>query len=70
MSLWYVKENVPWVTSEERKAYEKEMDQIILYAYNQILGIKKAALNLGLGRKDVEKIFCKNAERLLAKTKP
>jgi hypothetical protein len=68
MSLWYVKENVPWVTSEERKGFEKEIDQIILYAYNQILGIKRAAMKIGLGRKDVEKIFCKNAERLLAKT--
>lgn len=69
MSLWYVKEKVPWITSEERKAYEKEMDELILYAYNQILGIKEAANKLGLGRKDVEKIFYKNAERLLAKTR-
>ena len=69
MSLWYVKENVPWITPEERKAYEKEADQIILYAYNQILGIKKAAMKLGLGRRDVEKIFFRNAEKLLARTK-
>jgi hypothetical protein len=69
MSLWYVKEDVPWVTAEERRAYEHEADQIILYAYNQILGIKKAAMNLGLGKIDVEKIFYRNAEELLAKTK-
>ncbi len=69
MSLWYVKEDVPWITAEERRAYEKEADQIILYAYNQILGIKKAATKLSLGRKDGEKVFCKNAERLIAKTR-
>ena len=69
MSLWHVKEKVPWVTSEERKAYEKKLDDLILYAYEQILGIKMAAKNLGIGRKDIERIFYRNAEKLLAEAR-
>ena len=47
-----------------------EGDQITFFIYEEILACKRACMALGLGRKDVRKIFCENAAKLFGIGQP
>lgn len=41
-----------------------QAERITFFIYEEILSCKRAAERLGLGRKDIENIFCRNAARI------
>lgn len=51
--------------SHMREADPPESDALTYFMYEEVLAIKRAAERLGLGRGDVERIFFKNAKRIL-----
>ena len=66
--IWAVREKYPWVKDEERKLYEKEIENLISLVYENILAFKKAIEELNLSKNDVDKIFYKNARNILDRT--
>lgn len=63
--IWAVKEKYPWVKEEDRKLYKSEIDTLSPLIYENILAFKSAIEELNLNRNDVEKIFYKNAKKIL-----
>ena len=65
--IWAVRERYPWVKEKDRKLYNEDVQSLLPLVYENLLSFKKAIEELNLDKRDVEKIFYRNANQLLGK---